>query len=90
LENSDVFTWEPSDLSGVPREVIEHHLVVCPEAHLINQKVRRQAQDWQDFIVKEVRKLEKAKVEGEPHGGPKAQWGHADVHRLHGSQQSLP
>jgi hypothetical protein len=42
--------------------VIEHHLVVCPEARPIKQKVWRQAQDRQDFIVKEVRKLEKAKV----------------------------
>jgi hypothetical protein len=28
LEKSDVFAWEPSDHSGVPREVIEHHLAV--------------------------------------------------------------
>jgi hypothetical protein len=62
LENSDVFPWELSDLSGVPREVIEHHLAVCPEAHPIKQKVRRQVQDRQDFIVKEVRKLDKTKV----------------------------
>jgi hypothetical protein len=55
MENSNVFAWEPSDLSGVPREVIEHHLAV-------KQKVRRQAQDRQDFIIEEVWKLEKAKV----------------------------
>jgi hypothetical protein len=57
-----VFAWEPSDLSRVPREVIEQNLAVCPEARPIKQKVRRQAQDRQDFIVKEMRKLEKAKV----------------------------
>jgi hypothetical protein len=45
LENSDVLAWEPSDLSEVPREAIEHHLVVCPKARLVKQKVRRQAQD---------------------------------------------
>jgi hypothetical protein len=28
LEKSDVFAWEPSDHSGVPREVIEHYLAV--------------------------------------------------------------
>jgi hypothetical protein len=39
LENSDVFVWEPSDLSGIPREVIEHHLAVCPEARPVKQKV---------------------------------------------------
>jgi hypothetical protein len=42
--------------------VIEHHLSVCLEARPVKQKVRCQAQDWQDFIVKEVRKLEMAKV----------------------------
>jgi hypothetical protein len=60
-----LYLWvikEPSDLSGVPGEVIEHHLAVCPEVRPIKQKVRRQAQEWQDFIVKEVQKLEKAKV----------------------------
>jgi hypothetical protein len=35
---------------------------VCPEAHLVKKKVRRQAQDRQEFIIKEVWKLEKAKV----------------------------
>jgi hypothetical protein len=35
---------------------------VCPEARLVKKKVRRQAQDRQEFIIKEVWKLEKAKV----------------------------
>jgi hypothetical protein len=43
LENSDVFAWEPADLCGVPREVIEHHLAVYPEACPIKQKVQPQA-----------------------------------------------
>jgi hypothetical protein len=25
---------------GVPREVIEHHLAVCPQAHPVKQKTR--------------------------------------------------
>jgi hypothetical protein len=62
LENYVVFAWELSDLFGVPREVIEHHLAVCPKARPVKQKVWCQAQDRQDFIVKEVRKLDKAKV----------------------------
>ena len=57
-----MFAWEPSDLSGVPREVIEHHLAVCPGARPVKQKVRRQAQDRQDFIRDEVKKLEEAGV----------------------------
>jgi len=56
-----VFAWDPSGLPGVSREVIEHHLVVCPGAHPVKQKVRCQAQDKQDFIL-EVQKLRKAKV----------------------------
>ena len=28
--NKEVFAWEPKQLAGVPREVIEHHLNVCP------------------------------------------------------------
>ena len=28
--NKEVFTWEPKELAGVPRQVIEHHLNVCP------------------------------------------------------------
>ena len=28
--NKKVFAWEPDQLAGVPRDVIEHHLNVCP------------------------------------------------------------
>lgn len=60
--NKDVFAWEASDLVGVPREVIEHHLVVCPNARPVKQKAQRQAQEKQAFIVQEVRKLQEAGV----------------------------
>jgi hypothetical protein len=49
-------------MPGVPREVIEHHLAVCPQAHPVKQKTRKQAQEKQDFIVKEIEKLKKAKL----------------------------
>jgi hypothetical protein len=49
-------------MPGVPREVIEHHLAVCPQAHLVKQKTRKQAQEKQDFIVQEIEKLKKAKL----------------------------
>jgi hypothetical protein len=49
-------------MPGVPREVIEHHLAVCPQAHLVKQKTRKQAQEKQDFIVQEIDKLKKAKL----------------------------
>jgi hypothetical protein len=49
-------------MPGVPREVIEHHLAVCPQAHPVKQKTRKQAQEKQDFIVQEIEKLKKAKL----------------------------
>jgi hypothetical protein len=55
--NTEVFAWKPSDMPGVPREVIEHHVAVHPEARPIQQKLRRQAPDRQDFIRKQVRKM---------------------------------
>ena len=60
--NSDVFAWMASDLSGVPRKVIEHNLAVCPNARPLKQKARCQAPEKQDFIVKEVQKLQEAGV----------------------------
>jgi hypothetical protein len=57
-----MFAWTPSDMPGVPREVIEHHLAVCPQAHPVKQKTRKQAQEKQDFIVQEIEKLKKAKL----------------------------
>ena len=28
--NKEVFAWDPKDMVGVPRGIIEHHLKVCP------------------------------------------------------------
>src|SRR3954469_13478279 len=58
--NVDVFAWQPSDIPGVPRKVIEHHLAVCPHARPVKQKVRKQAVERQEFITEEIRKLEAA------------------------------
>ena len=60
--NIDVFAWQPSDIPGVPREVIEHHLVVCPHARPVKQKVRKQALERQQFIAEEIKKLEAASL----------------------------
>ena len=53
-----MFAWQASDILGVPREVIEHHLAVCPHARPVKQKVRKQALERQEFITEEIRKLE--------------------------------
>jgi hypothetical protein len=58
--NVDVFAWQPSDIPGVPRKVIEHHLAVCPHARPVKQKVRKQALERQQFIAEEIKKLEAA------------------------------
>ena len=55
--NVDVFAWQASDIPGVPREVIEHHLAVCPHARPVKQKVRKQALERHEFIAEEIRKL---------------------------------
>src|SRR5207237_5967418 len=55
--NTNVFAWQPSDMPGVPREVIEHHLAMLPDARPIRQKVHRQALERQDVIRREVEKL---------------------------------
>jgi hypothetical protein len=43
-------------------EVIEHHLAVCPQAHPVKQKTRRQMPKKQDFIIQEVEKLKQDKL----------------------------
>ena len=53
-----MFAWQPSNILGVPREVIEHHLAVCPQP--VKQKVRKQALERQQFIAEEIMKLEAA------------------------------
>jgi hypothetical protein len=60
-------------MAGIPREVIEHHLAMCPQAHPVKQKTRKQAKEKQDFIVQEIEKLKKAKLIREiahPPGSP--------------------
>ena len=53
-----MFAWQASDIPGVSREVIEHHLAVCPHARPVKQKVRKKALERQEFITEEIRKLE--------------------------------
>ena len=55
-----MFAWQPSDIPGVPREVIEHHLAVCPHARPGKQKVQKQALERQPFIAEEIKKHEVA------------------------------
>ncbi|XP_071739825.1 uncharacterized protein [Rutidosis leptorrhynchoides] len=38
VTNLDVFAWQPSDMTGVPREITEHRLNVNPNIHPVCQK----------------------------------------------------
>jgi hypothetical protein len=39
-------------MSGIPKEVIEHHLKIHPDAKPVSQKPRKQSVERQDFIRK--------------------------------------
>jgi hypothetical protein len=31
-DDVDVFAWQPSQMPGIPRELIKHHLKIYPDA----------------------------------------------------------
>jgi hypothetical protein len=33
--NTDTFTWSPSDMPGIPREVAEHSLDILPHSQAV-------------------------------------------------------
>jgi hypothetical protein len=53
----DVFAWQPSQMPGIPREVIEHHMKINPDARPVQQKPRKQSIEPQNFIREEIKKL---------------------------------
>jgi hypothetical protein len=40
-ENRDIFPWQPSDLTGVPKELAEHALQIIPGSKPVRQAMRR-------------------------------------------------
>ncbi|XP_064975045.1 uncharacterized protein LOC135618071 [Musa acuminata AAA Group] len=56
-ENTDIFAWSPSDMTGVDPEVAQHHLNIPPDARPVKQKPKRQAPDRQRAIREEVGRL---------------------------------
>jgi hypothetical protein len=44
-------------MPGIPREVIEHHLKIYPDARPVQQRPRKQSVEWQNFIREEIKKL---------------------------------
>jgi hypothetical protein len=56
-DHADIFAWTPSDMSGVPRELVEHSLDVSKMAKPLKQKLRHFAKDRKELIRVEIIKL---------------------------------
>jgi hypothetical protein len=61
-ESLDVFAFEHSDMTGIPREEAEHKLSTLPGIKPVAQKKRSMGQERRDAVVKEVRKLVEAGI----------------------------
>jgi hypothetical protein len=59
-ENQDIFAWQPSDMTGVPRELAEHALQIIPGSKPVRQAMGRFRDEKCHAIVKEIFKLLKA------------------------------
>jgi hypothetical protein len=44
-------------MPGIPRDVIEHHLKIYPDARPVQQRPQKQSIEWQNFIREEIKKL---------------------------------
>ncbi|PWA72965.1 reverse transcriptase domain-containing protein [Artemisia annua] len=55
VKNLDIFAWEPSDMTGVPRLIIEHSLNANPSVDPVCQKRRVFAPDRSQAVLKEVK-----------------------------------
>ena len=60
--NLDIFAWQPSDMTGVPRSLAEHALNERMEARPIRQKKRSQSGERNRAINTEVDKLVQAGI----------------------------
>nr|GEW68148.1 reverse transcriptase domain-containing protein [Tanacetum cinerariifolium] len=56
-KNLDIFAWQPSDMTGVPRSVAEHRLNIREGYLPVRQKKRGQAPERARAIQAEVQKL---------------------------------
>ncbi|GJT56388.1 reverse transcriptase domain-containing protein [Tanacetum coccineum] len=61
-ENLDIFAWQPSDMTGVPRSVAEHGLNIREGYSPVRQKKRGQAPERAKAIQAEVQKLVDARI----------------------------
>ncbi|GJX52260.1 reverse transcriptase domain-containing protein [Tanacetum coccineum] len=61
-KNLDIFTWQPSDMTGVPRSVAEHRLNIREGNPPVRQKKRGQTLERARAIQVEVQKLVEARI----------------------------
>nr|GEY82503.1 reverse transcriptase domain-containing protein [Tanacetum cinerariifolium] len=61
-KNLDIFAWQPSDMTGVPRSVAEHRFNIREGYTPIRQKKRGQAPERDRAIQAEVQKLVDAEI----------------------------
>jgi hypothetical protein len=55
--NANVLAWSPSDMPGIPREVVKHSLDILPHSHAPQQRLRRFDEERRRAIGVELRKL---------------------------------
>jgi hypothetical protein len=55
--NQDIFAWKPSDMSRIPREVIEHSLDILPSVKPVKQRLRHFNDEKQKAIGDEIARL---------------------------------
>ena len=55
--NRDIFTWKPSDMLGIPREVTEHALKICLGSKPLKQRLCRFNKGKCRTIDEEIAKL---------------------------------
>jgi hypothetical protein len=55
--NADVFAWSPSDMPGIPRDVVEHSLDIRAGVRPIKQPLRRFDEEKRRAIGEEIHKL---------------------------------
>jgi hypothetical protein len=55
--NKDIFAWKPSDMPGIPWEVVEHALKIRPGSKPIKQRLHRFDEEKRRAIGEEIAKL---------------------------------
>nr|GEW00348.1 reverse transcriptase domain-containing protein [Tanacetum cinerariifolium] len=60
--NLDIFAWQPSDMTGVPRSIFKHRLDIREGYSPVRQKKMRQAPERAKAIQVEVQKLVEAGI----------------------------